>query len=225
MASHNLKNPKVIRAIAERREQLAAVAGVDRALIVRELLAIATADPRKLTQTRRGCCRHCWGIDHKREWTEAEYSTALNEALMSMLLPPEFEGGLGYRPTREPSPDCPMCAGEGLTRTWVVDVRDLDDNTAKLYAGVKQTKDGFEVKQNDRIKAIELLGRYLGMFTDKTELSGPGGGPIPLAVATVGDLTDDQLLALAMAGSDASLGVLAGVHSPSMLPANTIEGT
>lgn len=217
-----LKDPKIRARIEIFKARQAAKAEVDVALVVRELLAIATADPRKLTQTRRGCCRYCWGIDHKREWTEAEYATALNEALTCMLLPPDFEGGLGYRFTRTPCPECPMCAGEGLTRTWIADVRDLDEVTARLYVGVKQTKDGIEVKQADRIKAIELLGRYLGMFTDKTELSGPGGGPIPLAVASVGDLSDDQLAALCSAGS---LGVLSGVQSLPALPANTIEGT
>jgi phage terminase small subunit len=29
-----------------------------------------------------------------------------------------------------------------------------------------------------RIRAVELLGKLLGMFTDKQELSGPGGKPI-----------------------------------------------
>lgn len=33
-------------------------------------------------------------------------------------------------------------------------------------------------KDGDRLRGLELLARHLGMFVDKTEISGPGGGPI-----------------------------------------------
>lgn len=203
--SRLLQDVEVLEAIEEQKKRIAAAALVTPALVLRELVAIATCDHRKMTQTRRGCCRYCWGIDNKREWMEHEYATALNEALLNNFLPPPFEGGLGYRPTREPNSECPMCAGEGITRTWVVDVRDLDSETARSYLGVKQTKDGVDVKTADKIKAVELLGRYLSMFTDKSELSGPGGGPIQLEAMRAAEMTDAQLLALASAGSSQPL--------------------
>jgi phage terminase small subunit len=52
----------------------------------------------------------------------------------------------------------------------------------------------------DQNAARMALGRYLGMFTDKTQLTGPGGGPVPILVATPADLSDDQLAAIAAAG-------------------------
>ena len=39
-----------------------------------------------------------------------------------------------------------------------------------------------EIKLNDKVKALELLGKHLGMYTEKKELSGPGGGPIQVEV-------------------------------------------
>jgi phage terminase small subunit len=36
------------------------------------------------------------------------------------------------------------------------------------------------------LKGCELLGRHLGMFTDKTEVSGPGGAAIPVINVTIG---------------------------------------
>ena len=41
-------------------------------------------------------------------------------------------------------------------------------------------KIGIRLKKHDKIKALELLGRHIGMFTDRVqnELSGPGGGPL-----------------------------------------------
>lgn len=31
-------------------------------------------------------------------------------------------------------------------------------------------------------RALELIGKHLGMFTDRVEHSGPGGGPLPITV-------------------------------------------
>lgn len=41
-----------------------------------------------------------------------------------------------------------------------------------LIAEVSETRDGIKFKRVDPLKAQELLGRYLGMFTDKVEHSG-----------------------------------------------------
>ncbi len=49
-------------------------------------------------------------------------------------------------------------------------------------------------------KALELLGRHLGMFPTKVEHGGPDGGPIPVAlVALVRELDDEQLASLVRA--------------------------
>ncbi len=46
-------------------------------------------------------------------------------------------------------------------------------------------------------KALELLGRHLGMFPTKVEHGGPDGGPIPVALmAAVAQLSDEELAAL-----------------------------
>lgn len=42
--------------------------------------------------------------------------------------------------------------------------------------GIKQTQAGIEVKL-DKTKALEMLGRHLGMFNDKLELSGAVANP------------------------------------------------
>ena len=43
--------------------------------------------------------------------------------------------------------------------------------------GIKAVAENTE-KDNDKLKAYELLGKYLKLFTDKTELSGKDGGPL-----------------------------------------------
>lgn len=44
----------------------------------------------------------------------------------------------------------------------------------KAIAGIKEGKYGIEVATCDKVKALELLGRHLGMFKDKVELTNLG---------------------------------------------------
>lgn len=42
----------------------------------------------------------------------------------------------------------------------------------RAIAGIKEGRNGVEIKLNDKGKALELLGRHLGMFKDRMEVSG-----------------------------------------------------
>lgn len=52
------------------------------------------------------------------------------------------------------------------------DTKQLTDIQIKAIASIKDGKFGVEVKLNDKEKALEMLGRHLGMFKDKVEVSG-----------------------------------------------------
>lgn len=54
----------------------------------------------------------------------------------------------------------------------LVKTEDLEEGKKKAISGIKETKFGIEVQSCDKVKALELLGKHLGMFTDKVELSG-----------------------------------------------------
>lgn len=47
------------------------------------------------------------------------------------------------------------------------ETKDLDDKTKKVIAGYKKTQSGFAIETYDKMKALELLGKYLGMFKDE----------------------------------------------------------
>ena len=49
---------------------------------------------------------------------------------------------------------------------------DLSDTMVRAIAGIKEGRNGVEIKLNDKGKALELLGRHLGMFKDRMEVSG-----------------------------------------------------
>lgn len=47
---------------------------------------------------------------------------------------------------------------------------ELTEEQQKVLAVIKKGRDGFEVKPHDKVRALELLGKHLGMWTDKVEL-------------------------------------------------------
>lgn len=47
------------------------------------------------------------------------------------------------------------------------ETKELDETTRKVIAGYKKTQSGFAVETYDKLKALELLGKYLGMFKDE----------------------------------------------------------
>lgn len=148
----NLTKPNVKAAIERRLAQIAAIAEVDAALVVRELLDVATADARELVSVYRDCCRYCWGIDHQRQWTRGEYTAALADALAADRPAPDIAGGFGYDARREPHPDCPECFGRGVETVFMTDTRKLTGKAAKLYAGAQQSKDGVKAWRGIRMR-------------------------------------------------------------------------
>lgn len=73
---------------------------------------------------------------------------------------------------------------------------DMDDDTAAAVQSVevverpRRNADGeVEIEQikkvrlNDKLGALTQMGRHLGMFTDKTELTGKDGGPVEISDA------------------------------------------
>lgn len=48
----------------------------------------------------------------------------------------------------------------------------LTDDQRASVASIKQGVNGIEVKLWDKLKALELLGRHIGMFNDKLEVKG-----------------------------------------------------
>lgn len=50
---------------------------------------------------------------------------------------------------------------------------DLSEQQIRAIAGIKEGKNGIELKLNDKERALELLGRHLGMWNDKLDIKTP----------------------------------------------------
>lgn len=132
----NLKKPEIQEAIAELRAERSKRLEVTADDVLRQLWAVATADPNELIEFRRVCCKDCFG--------EAD-----------------------YHPEKDPNPDCKSCYGQGVGTPFPKDTRKLSPHARRLFAGVKITKEGIELKVRDQDAALRDVGRHLGMFTDR----------------------------------------------------------
>jgi len=58
----------------------------------------------------------------------------------------------------------------------------LTPDQVKALSGIKRGKFGIEVNQCDKVKALELLGRHLGMFTDNLKLKGEANTEVTIKI-------------------------------------------
>ena len=161
-----LRKPQIQRAIKEGQEKLQAKLEMNAERVVQTLARIATADPRELVEVKTGCCRCCYGEGHKWQRTVGEMNRDREAWIDKGNDPSAFDekGGIGFNPHRDPNPVCQECVGRGQGRTFISDTRNLSPAAAALYAGVKETKDGFEIKMHSKLDAIEKLAKHLGIY-------------------------------------------------------------
>lgn len=56
---------------------------------------------------------------------------------------------------------------------FIKDTDAMTEDQIRAIAGIKEGANGIEVKLNDKEKALELLGRHLGMWNDKLDINAP----------------------------------------------------
>ena len=54
----------------------------------------------------------------------------------------------------------------------------LTEEQKRAIAVIKKGRDGFEIKPYDKQRALELIGKHLGMFSDTVELKGNVNNPM-----------------------------------------------
>lgn len=183
VGAENLTKPAVAAAIAAARSERSARTEITADKVLQRWWEIANADVNDLVQFRRVACRFCHGVEHAYQWIDqrefnramADYFARMAEgqavanAATVVAGAPTDEGGYGFSPKLDPVKTCPHCFGEGAGEVHAVDTRKLKGAARHLYAGVKVTQSGFEVKLHDPMKALDNVARHLGMFVDKVE--------------------------------------------------------
>lgn len=188
--------PAVAARIAELRGLVQHDFRLDMAAILRRLSEIALADPSELARPRRLNCRQCHGQDHEFQWIDqAEWARAVAAAQAKRKRPPEASGGFGFRHRNPPHPDCPACGGDGNLDVHIADLDTVSPAARKLYAGIKTTQNGVEVKMHDQMAVVDKIIRILGGYDDRVrmELTGRDGQAIQ---SLMGELSPDEAAAL-----------------------------
>lgn len=163
-----LRNPHVAERIEKYKARISSKVDLTVADVVRSITSVLNADPRELSETKIGCCRHCWGAYFLREEKPQEFRDRYAAHLVSeayLKRGEEFNsmGGDGYRRTRTPNPECPECEGAGVQYTVYKDTSELSSDAVQLYMGVEQTANGIKVLTRSKDKAVEQAAKYLGM--------------------------------------------------------------
>lgn len=111
--------------------------------------------------------------DERSKRTEITQDMVVNE-----LVKVAFANGADYaRVVSLPGSD-------GRQGAQTVELTDTDTLTADQKAAIssiEETRFGIKVSTYDKVRALELLGKHLGMFTDRVEHSGETGLRIELA--------------------------------------------
>ena len=182
--SRLLANLKVAAYIAELKAERSLSTGITAERALAHAWSIATADARELIEFIVGCCRHCYGEGFKEQRSLAEFNTAREKHLSSGSTESfDEKGGIGLDPRRDPHPDCPECFGKGSGRAHINDTRKLSAGAVALYAGVKITKDGLEVKMHSKLDALEKVFKHLGLYEKDNNQK---VDPIATLLATIG---------------------------------------
>lgn len=74
---------------------------------------------------------------------------------------------------------------------------DMDDDTAAAVSEVSLTQAGVKIKMYDKKGALDSIGKHLGMFTEKVEVTGKDGGSIKMEEVSGRDRLSDLLTGIA----------------------------
>ena len=70
---------------------------------------------------------------------------------------------------------------------------DLTEEQQRALSVIKKGRDGFEVKPYDKVRALELLGKHLGMWTEKVEVTEKAENPFAgLSTEDLKKMIDDD---------------------------------
>lgn len=141
-----------------------------------------TYDPREIMAWAVHACHYCHGDGHGYQWREPDYMEALAQAEAAQAPLPDIGGGFGYTTRRPPHADCPKCDGRGLARSDITDTRELSPQARAAFDGIKETRQGIEIKMADKDKAAEQFAKLSGFDVAQVRL-------------LTGDIPDDQRLA------------------------------
>lgn len=190
-----LNRPHVALRIEEIRKSIAERVIYKAVDVIDSWMDIHTADAAELTHIRRWCCRYCHGDNGRYQWIdEEEFARAVAEVIDANAARPskraerplpDVGGGFGYDRVAAPNPACSHCQGDGIVDVFIADTSSLSPRARRLFAGVKTTQHGIEIKTRDQDAALQNIAKYLGMLAERHMHGGDPNNPTPIAATSL----------------------------------------
>lgn len=161
-----------------------------------EVARLAMADARDIMGYYVGACRYCYGNGYRYQRTPAEFEYDFKKHIQDMdraKVPDPMglgfdpQGGMGFNPKKQPVEECPECHGDGMGYEVFNDTRYLTPGAARMFDGIKRTKDGLEIKVRSRDKMLLAAAQAIGAIGSQGR-DGETGAQI---VEVRGGLPDD----------------------------------
>lgn len=186
------RHPLVSRYVLQLQCHSAKKLSVSREWLLEWWFARMVYNPAEITAWAIKCCRYCHGDGHDYQWREGEYFEAITKAEITKSPMPDCSGGFGFNGEKPPRSDCPRCDGKGVGRSDFTDTRQLSAAARAGFEGIKETRNGIEIKMADKDKAAEQFAKLSGWdvaqvriltadVPEDAELAAMAGDPIALA--------------------------------------------
>jgi phage terminase small subunit len=150
-----LRHPKIAPIIEARLtalgEALTDETEMSVARVLDAFVELAKADPDEVTGVRVGACRYCHGVDHMYQWTPAEFAEATRKAEKAETELPDPRLAV-WTSTVRPSltPRAPSAVARASCGKCRLIPPSYPQGARALFAGVKPTANGLEIKLRDR---------------------------------------------------------------------------
>lgn len=164
------RNPKIAKRIRKYQDEAFGKLDVSRDWLLKWWFYRMVYDPAEITRWAVGSCRHCHGDRHEYQWREHEYLKACAEAELLNEPLPDIGGGFGFDSTRPPADDCPGCHGRGVGRTDIADTSELSPMARAAFDGIKETRQGIEIRMADKDKAAENFAKLSGFDVQQVRI-------------------------------------------------------
>lgn len=127
--------------------------------------SIALHDATKISQMRIGPCHNCWP-----NWADDQAEAEKEARELANLLGDDYDPDPDdAKKPDSPDQDCTTCGGEGRHYVWFADTRYLPPREQQAFQGASITKDGHKVDLADRLKALDMCAKLLGLYKDSGE--------------------------------------------------------
>jgi phage terminase small subunit len=172
-----VRNPQIAPILQARLDERLEAIRMTRERVLDSFADMAEADSNELSELRRVCCRHCYGeVDKKTQarayqFTPAEFARKSEQWDKPDIGEFKVKPGNWYDKRKPIDETCPECFGDGLPEVVLKDTRNISRRARSIFGGVKEGKDGVEIKMYSREAALGVLAKHHKLYDETPQVN------------------------------------------------------